>query len=367
MKELRTKSLKSVLWLVIIAAAGLAVALYFIIPSALKQITGGKDFNELDYTADDLDGTYVSGTLYYIYDWYCQDRGTDGGQVEAREYIIDAGSDYYMGFRVDSAHFDEAEELMNVSYDWSEGNASDDELAAATYEVKGTIRAMPEESRELWDEYWAYYEDDELTAMTIPYYLELNYVGGTSPQALLIARIGALIAIFFLVFPLVKVFTGGYQSQVKNYIAKSANPDATREKVELFLRGNEYVKGLKMNAQYITGQQGPTTIFADVSTLAWVYQLTTTHKRNGFTTGHTYSLMFGFTDGTRKQLDMSNEENVKYNLQAIADRYPHVIVGFSNDLDNLFRKNIQEFLNLKYRDAMMRVQMQLQNDPYANI
>lgn len=369
MKELKKKSLKSVLWILILTAIGFIATLAVALPAALKLWgIGVKDLNDLDYAAEmeagTLDGTYVKGTLTAVYDAYCEET-TQYNTLTATEYIIDAGSDYFMGFRVLKKDMEPTETLLTATY-------GEDEAAfhAAAFQVQGTIHAMPEDSQEWYDD-WFSYQDEQYQALAIPYYLELNIIGDEEISEVKHKAdtyfAGAAVCLSIFVITLAVVLSGSRQKSIKEYIASSPNRELAAEKVEKFLSNNEYVNGLKYNAEFLTAQNGSKTIFCETSKIVWAYMKTITHKRNGITTGHTYSLILCFYNGKRAEIVMGSEEQVKTHLKNLGETFPHICIGYSDDLDKMYRKDLAKFLDLRYNPAMATAQAQAANDPFANI
>lgn len=354
MKELRMKSLKSNIIVILILGIIGAWMLLSNVDSFAVYLSKPTDMDDLDYSQD-LNGTYVNGTVYGIYDWYCET--TEGTKTISREYLIDGGTDYYMGMLVMARDINKAEALMNASYDYLDGVDDGTALAAAQYNVKGTIVKMPYDSLKLYKEYL---EWDTMSAedqgVFLPYYLEVGKIKGTAITGMwILMGLGTLLIVIAL-WILISCLNGSRQKAIKKYIAQSSSPNMASEKVEGFLSSTPWSRGLKLNRQFICGQNGGTTIFEETSKLLWAYQLTTTHKRNFITVGKTYQLMLCFLDGSRRPINMKNEQDVLENLKMLSETCPHTIVGYTDELDKLFRKDMPGFRALKYDAAMADLQ-----------
>lgn len=348
MKALKMKSLKSSL-IMIIAMFCLGIALLGATAKPLWLIIKGPvPIEEVDFTGD-VEGLYVKVTLSGIYDWYCEE--TEGStKLISREYIIDADDYYYMGMRVMKKDMDAAEKLLDASMEYLYGDDTDGTgLVDAQYEVKGTIQAMPSDSLKYYHEYleWDTMDADS-QELFLPYYLQVNKANDTDLGGVAIFTILIVIFLGIGIFLLTRALSGSGQKRIKEYIAKSSNPDAAREKVEYFLSNTPVVNGLQYNRDFICGPSEAVTVFGETSKLVWAYQLTTTHKRGLITVGKSYSLMLAFTDGSRQSVSMKNEECLQKNLQALSELCPQAILGYNNDLDKMFRKEFTKFLSLKY-------------------
>jgi len=346
MKELKLKSLKANLGTILIwLLFGIAMLVYTV-PSLRIMTEDPIPLEEVDFNGD-IEGLYVSGTLEFIYDWYCET--TEGTTTESREYIIDAGELYYMGMKVMKSDMKPAEALMEACYDYMDGYGNESAVEAAQYEIKGTINKMPYDSQQYYHDYfdWSTMSAEE-RATFLPYYLEVNKAGSMDATAAIgltvVAAIFLLLAILFFIWPL----TGRCQKNVMKYIKNSASPDMARERVENFLRTTPEVNHLRYNQDFICGGKGATTAFGETPKLAWAYQTITKHKRYFITVSKTYALVLCFADGTSQTANMKNEQTTKIHLERLSELCPRAIVGYSDELSRLFNKDLNGFLNLRY-------------------
>lgn len=348
MKNLKMKSLKSMLPLTLLLLIVSVILFWQALPPLFQVIKGPQDLYSVDYSGD-IEGLYVSVDLPQIYDYYCQEA-YENGEVRSREYIIDGDPDYYfLGMRVMEKDMDQAETLLAACFDYWDGTGSEEAVYDAQYRVTGTIHAMPSDSLSFYHEYIEAAAVD--TDAFLPYYLEVNKIGSTDTAGMIIFLVLALLllagAVFFLIWPL----SGRCQKNVRRYIASSPNAQAALEKVEAFLTHVPSVNGLQYNQDFICGQGGATTAFGETQKLVWAYQHTTTHKQYFITVRKSHALMLAFADGTRQSVSMKKDSFVKEHLQNLAFLCPRAIIGYSPELDAMFRKDFRRFLSLKYYAA----------------
>lgn len=351
MKTLKMKSLKNSLGGLLVFLAISVVLLIFVIPSVLLKIQGPEDLDTFDYarlTQEDFKQAYVAGTIYGIYDYYC-DETTDG-ELSAREYLIDGGDYYYIGLRVKDEDMGPAEALMHASYDYLDGIDDGTALEAAQYEVEGTIKPMDEESIRILKEYLDWNTmDAETQATFLFYYLEVNEIGNYDMGGMIVLLVVSGVCLLIFIIMLIRILTGACQKQVKKYIEGTASPESTREKVEHFINSTQPVYGLYYNNQYICGQVGGTTFFKETPQLVWAYQSTTAHKYfYVITISKSYALTLGFADGSRYSMAVKKEAQVQELMAKLGEICPQLILGYSPELDAMFRKNLPGFLELKY-------------------
>lgn len=351
MKMLKSQSLKAILGLVILLYVLCAILGVVMIPSLSNVSKDPISLDEVDYSGD-IEGLYVSGTIYGIYDWYCEETQDD--ETIAREYIIDADDYYYIGLRAEYSDMDAAESLLKASTMYLDGTDDGTLLQKAQYEISGVIKAMPSDSKEFYYEYAEWCEID--TEIFLPYYIEVGTYGDYDGGDLVL--FGILIVFLFAIGTLLFVWalTGHYQKAVKKYIDNSGSPELAAARVENFLETTPLVNGMRYNHEFICGNSGATTIFGETPKLAWAYKHVVSHKRYFITINKTYSIVLGFADGTRQMVDIKKEAMVDEHLQNLQQLCPKAVFGYSAELDQMFKKNLPQFLNLRYNAPEQPVQ-----------
>lgn len=346
MKSLKMQSLKSVLILIIMFWFFAGFLAYIAAPSITTYIKGPVDLEEVDFSSD-IDGLYVSGTIYGIYDWYCEEE--KNGKTVAREYLIDADDYYYIALRAESSSMTAADKLMNASQAYLNGEDDGTLLETAQYTVQGVIKDIPYDSLRYYKDYVGWYGMDEAErSMFLEYYIDVNSLGTysiTETILMVVLVIGCfLVGCIFLIGAL----TGRYQKSITNYIKKSSNPELARDKVENFLQNTPENGEFRYNREFICNNYGGNTAFGETAKLAWVYKETTNHKRGLITMYQTHSLVLGFADGTKQTAAVRSAESADMHILNLQELCPQIIIGYSDDLNKMFCKDINGFLNLRY-------------------
>jgi hypothetical protein len=347
MKKLRKKSIRTTLPLFllfcIVGGAFIGVAT----PSLLTAAKDPIPLEEVDFDGD-IEGLYVTGTLYGIYDCYCENF--KNRSTTSKEYIIDANDFYYMGLSVDKKDVDKSDALMDVSWDFLDGKATYEELEEKQFEITGTISAIPKDSLRFYNEYIndVAMGDPSLRADFLPYYIEMNKVGNFTIGTVWVFCIVGGVFIFLGILFLVLAISGFYQKSIKKYIANSGAPEMTEERVERFFENTREINGMYYNNEFICGQHGSTTVFGETSKIAWIYTHVTKHKSYFITVSKTHDLVICFTDGTRHFVSMKSESVAQQHINRLSELCPQAIFGYSDELSNLFNRSLPSFLNLRY-------------------
>lgn len=82
---------------------------------------------------------------------------------------------------------------------------------------------------------------------------------------------------------------------------------------------------------------------ARLDNLAWIFKKVTKHSVNFIPTGKTYELVMWTTQGTMLRAP-AKDEQVDHLMVAIAEREPWIVVGFSADLERVWKKDRAGFL-----------------------
>lgn len=352
MKKLRKKSIKTTLPLFILFAIVGGLMLGFSIPSLLTAKKDPIPLEDVDFSGD-IDGLYVTGTIYGIYDYYCET--TKGNTIESREYLIDADDYYYMGMIVQKSDMEPAEALMEVSWDYLDGLATEEELQKVQYEITGTISPIPTDSLHYYNEYRDYVVamDPASAPLFLPYYIEVNKAGNFTVVGAWMLTIAGTIFVGLGILFLTLAVSGAYQKAIKKYIANSASPEMTAERIERFLENTPEVNGLYFNNEFVCGQHGSTTVFGETPKIVWIYMHVTKHKRYFITVGKTYEMVMCFVDGTRHFVSMKNEPSTEHTMKSLSEICPQAILGYTDELNRLFSRSLSEFLNLRYNPHNM--------------
>lgn len=351
MEKAKKASFKSCLLGMILCGIVAVVLLAVAAPSLVKLMQGPEKLDYLVYDENQegggISGKYVEGTVYYIYDWYCET--TKGSSQVSREYIIDADATYYMGMLVPASGMDKAEALYEASCNYSDGTGDENAVYEAQYIVRGTIRPMPSDSQEL---YYAYLEDCGLTSEEqsyfLPYYLEVGKVGNLSVFTTWGLVLLGVIMLIVTVVIILRLTSGSYQKEISAYITASGNTEMARAQVKSFFDATEGQGAVRCTQEFISAQSGANTMFRKAEELVWVYKKVVTHKRNFITVGHTYYLMLGFLDGKQYSVTMKNEAAVDTEMNRLGAIYPRALVGYSDELDALYANNRAAFLQYRY-------------------
>lgn len=343
MKMLQKQSLKRVIiWAILLFIfGGFMLSLAF--PSFLSALEPAVTLDEIDFSGD-IEGIHVRDTVYGIYDYYCEE--TENNNVVAREYIIDANNYYFIGLRSEHRKMKKADNLLEATIQYLNGNDDGTMLVEAQYTVDGVIKAMPYDSKRYYHEYADWCDLDR--EIFLPYYIEDGSYGLYDKIDLILFGILGISTFGLGILLFIWALTGHYQRNIKTYINNCPNKELATAKVENFLSTVPLNNGMRYNHEFIFGINGVSTTFGETDKLVWAYKHIVTQKRNFITVGKSYSLMLGFADGTLQGADIATEELLDKHMENLHKLCPKAIFDYSSELEKMFNKNLPQFLNLKY-------------------
>ncbi len=292
----------------------------------------------------------VDVTLYDNFGCYME-QYEENTKTHARHttdlyYVIWTGDENaqdfrYMGIKVPASDEYKMEEMAEATY---YGEYSD------PIKYSGAVNKMTSEEYEYFKEYFleSDFTEEELDDWTLPYYINVGALtGGAATSAWIIAGLGG--ALFLAgVFLLVLALTGGKLKTFKKELAQAGfeegSVDYEYEGARLFNKKSDFRVGRRLTF-FLIGSK-PHVVANDK--LVWVYQSTTTHRTNGIKTGTTYAVMLRTFDKKSFTVAVSNEGEAQEALQYISQTIPGAVVGYDDELNKMYQRDFQNFLQLKY-------------------
>lgn len=339
-KSLRKDSLRSVLPHSALFL-GIGLALLVIFKSwTLFQLLAPKTLAELD--PENMEGAYVEDDIYFFYTPYLEEEqyrnNVATGTITGRQYVIDFDETYYMGLFAHRDELDRAEVMMDACSAYLNGQLTADEVPVL--DVRGTITAMDSQEQ-------SYYLDTaggdaQTESIMLPYYIDLNYIGG---HPFWMTGLMTAVGIFFVILGAaspVRAMTGAYQKKLLAKLKELGDPELMAERVEQFCTTTEPVCGVRLGSELVFFQSGPRSVLLRPRELAWAYQSTTQHRTNGIATRKTYAAILRTMDGAQYSLPMP-EQQVHQLLEAIQRTLPGVVLGYSKELEQAYKKNRELF------------------------
>lgn len=340
-EELRKKTFKkSLIWSVIVLIIGIALIAWKI--ADLFLIT---DFTTL--TPDEIGGQFVKLELKENYGCYLEayERNTKTGSERTTDlyYLILTGDDFatdyrFMTVKIPARYEKKMEQMAEDTYN---------ETETAAIHLRGKIKELDSTDSYYLRSFFLQqdFTSEEYDALTLPYYIDFTY---STTSLNIFFGCGILLTLYGIV-RIVKGANGGYLKKFRKDIAAGGYGEASIESDFASAKSFDKKDALKSGKLMTYYTSGSEMRAIPNNKLIWCYQNTVTHRTNGVKTGTTYNIVF-FVDGLKKEitLPIANEATAREFLERYSAMFPWVIVGYTDELKKLYKKDRTQFLALRY-------------------
>lgn len=304
---------------------------------------------KIDIDNIDLDanaGKYVEADITYVYDYFLEeetyteykDGSRSAGHTSARYYIIDVNQAQYLALLADgNTLMDEFEKLMDETE-----TAMNNGVAPKAVSYKGSfVKLTSEEYSEL--KYFMTQvglSDD----MYSDYIFKVDYIGNIEPAYVLMACAAIVLAFLFAAMSLIRGFSGRYVKELKKFAQANG---LTLDQLSMELDCAATVKDVWVTARYTAYMKGNKIRILKNEDYIWGYYKETRQTRKGVTTTYRQIALVDRNKKT-KLFTIASEDDARKVLGIYSETQPQMVIGYNDDLQNLFRNNFEQFLMLPY-------------------
>ena len=347
-EELKKKALKNSLALSIILVIIGAIMVGMMATNVFYIVTGYVDFEQLK--PDEIKNKMVEYDMEYNFgcciEEYEYNETTKRSTTTKLYYIIWTGDEYaedyrYMAVKVPADYETKMEKMADNSFNY---------LPSEPINIKGKIMKLEKEEKQYFQNFFkeSGWTEEEIAEGTLPYYINV-YDNPTFTNVGFVA-IFALGIVFLLwaVIRVIKACSGGYLKKLKKDIEKAGLSETAVESD--YARAAEIDKKCNMKVGRLMTYflLGSDARAVPNEKIVWAYMNAVTHRTNGIKTGTTYNVQLE-TEGVGSFTVVVNKEDMAREvLKKINETMPWVVVGYSDELKKLYKKNRAEFLNLRY-------------------
>lgn len=360
MLEILKKKARQTLILYAVIALAVGIGLLVWTKFAIINVIAGPI--EMDFTRDpdSYKGKYVTVDADFFLTDYVEHTTTTtrkyGGSttsVDGNSYIafqwIDDYENQSSTWYYYSVYMKKSDQAMMYGLIDDTWNYMADETGTvappSTLQVKGTWTRMDDEIEGYYRQTLAEIGVEETEYDVFYFYtLETNKIGGVTTMFFWLMNIGALVSIVFGIYSIVGCFTDRYAKNINKYL--QGNPSVSLSAVDAdFAQAHPVGKDTWVGRNWTVYIRNARTDILANKDLIWGYYYRRT-GRNSVSEMRLYH-----ADGKVSHISMS-EDRTKEALRYYDAEQPHMIVGYSNDLDNAYRSSILSFKDLKYNPVM---------------
>ncbi len=358
-ETLRKKAKKSNMLRVIFSVIGVVILLAVTKFAIFDVLTGP---TKLDITQDPAtyEGKYVTiDAEYFLYDYIEHTTTTTrkyGGSTtntngysylvfqSVDDYEKEASIWYFYSIYLDKKREDEMAAKIDQAFEfWNDeaGQVAPPEPVT----VKGVWNPMDAQTERYFREALAGLEISETEFDKMYFYeLDTKNIGGLNAPLFWFLMAGAVGLAVFAVASGVGFFSNGYMKNIQKYLQKDSSVSIAAIE-EDFSQAHLVQKTVWVGKKWTVYMVGNSARILPNKDLVWGYY----YQRTG---RHSVSEMRLYTREKKLFTISLSEKSTQEALGVYVEQQPQMVVGYSGELEKMYNKNFQEFLNLKYNPAI---------------
>lgn len=186
------------------------------------------------------------------------------------------------------------------------------------------------------------------------YTIDTEKIGGWNAGVFWLLQAGALLALLYLIWNIVKMITNAHLKGINKYLHDNGNVSVNNLEAD-FASAHQVGKTTWVGKKWTISMQGPKAKIMTNKDGVWAYY----YRRTG---RNSVSELRVYLFDKRLHTIPLSEAHTKEVLGYYSSEQPQMVVGYTDELEKMYNKNFQEFLNLKYNPAK---QQELEN-PYGS-
>lgn len=350
LEELKKKSIKKSLPQVLILLIAGIVMIVLELPNIKALLRGKVQFETLqseEINEELIVDASIDANFGCYMEEYEENTSTHYTRTTDLYYVIWTGDENsenycYMGIKVPASDGNVMDAMTEATYNYE---------YSEPIHYTGAIKKMPSEDYRYFKDFFisSGWSEEEIEAYTLPYYINVGaLVDGAATTAYVVCGLGVAMIIISLVLFFWAV-SGGTLKTLKKELADTGfsemNVDYEFKDVASFNKGDIRIGSRLM---FIMTGSKPHAIVNEK--LVWAYERTVTHRRNGIKTGTTYEVVLNTYDKKSFHIAVANEQTAQEVLQYISQKMSWTAIGYNDELNRMFKKDFQNFLNLRYNN-----------------
>lgn len=348
MKELISKYRKScIAWAVVCLIIGSLLSAF-----ELRDYLPIGAVQDLDsISPDEIKEGRGKVTVSYIYDYFSY-WTDDYGKEVIRDYFVLAGNDDNAAYIGCELHGSKNERAYNIMQEiWTIQESGSEDLSSVDYfTIKGNVKKIEGDDLKYYNDYLdemaEYFEmsQAEVEEWFKPYVLVQPQVGDGDFTAYLATFFG-LALILGAIALIGKAIFADPLKDMRSYAKTTGNEELTMSYIESFYNMTPDRYGIRVNDKYfiLTGTGKPK--FCETKNIIWFYKYVVTRKSYFITVGHDYYVRIQLANGKMLQVASKNEAGIGEMLDYLMKMIPDAIVGFSDELNRMYRNNRQQMIS----------------------
>lgn len=349
-KKLRKRYLKANITAVLLAFAVFASCGYLVL-DALAYLT--KSYDDLSTIGEeDMEHSMIKGHVWAIIDTFASKETTYrffNSKKTARYAIIPCGTDRYIAMYLPGRYVADADTLMQETWDNPDGVSRQ---TGRFLSIWGSITPLNTDEKELYDTYINYYAQENISSQFLPYILRVDHIGILSRPMFAGCSLAVLLALLWLIRFVIRLCTRYDLKTLRDYCKSQRDYNLALSQVEHLYEYGPSIGGIRINRNMIL-LDVPDFAILTGEHLIWAYRNVTNVKLYGvISAGQETSMIFRTKEGTSYIQKIPDDQTVADTfLKQLHEFYPKVILGYSKSLEQLYKTNLEGFINRAEQQA----------------
>lgn len=355
---LRKKARKSNIWRIVLSVAGVVILLAITKFAIFDVITGP---TRMDITEDpaSYEGKYVTiDAEFFLYDYVehttttkkkygGSSTSTDGYSYIAFQWVDDYENDASVWYFYSIFLKKDRQNEMNSKIDQAFAYLSDETGSTPPPEpvtVTGVWNKMDYQTEEYFRSSMAELGITESEYDKFYFYeLDTKNIGGVNGLLFWVMMAGAVGLLAFAALSAVGLFSDSYSRPIQQYLQKEGSVSMAAIE-EDFHQARLIGSGVWVGKRWTIYIQGSKAKILANKDLVWGYYFRRTGRNS-------VSEMRLFTKERNRFGISLSEENTQEALRVYEAEQPHMVIGYSAELEKMYNKDFNAFLGLKYHTA----------------
>lgn len=344
-ETLRKHAVKSLGIRTAVVAVIIIASLVFTKAGIFSMLLGGKS---IDGSSDfeSMEGKQVSYDANYILAEYVRRTSTNTDTHQATltnvGYIVwDYDYDVLFGIYLPSASSSEMDNMMDETWEWLYYEIDE---VSATKHVDGTLRTMSGKELQYFEETIEELFEEDVMDMVRFYTIDEGEVNGFDKNWLIVISLIDAGFLIYLIWSILNYATQNYYKAIKNYLDINTTIQESRMEAD-FASAAVFQDNIWVGRRWTVYMKGMKTYLMDNRKQVWAYY----YQRTG--RNPVSQIRFFDCDKKNKNIDIPNR---KYEdmLKVYAENQPQMLLGYDKDWEKMYKKNFEEFLNLRYNQTI---------------
>lgn len=185
-------------------------------------------------------------------------------------------------------------------------------------------------------------EENEFDVIYL-YTVDTAKIGGQSAGFFWVCMAAALLLLIYFIYNIINYFNSTYISSVNAYLRNNTTVSMAAIEAD-FSQAHPIGKNVWVGRKWTIYMDGPKAKILSNGDLLWGYYYRRTGKNSA-------SQMRLFTTAKKMFSINLSEAETQEALKFYGEEQPHMVIGYSKELETCYQKNYEQFLNLKYNPA----------------